>query len=236
MADDYTIQSLTATGSGTSLGLVLLSSVAAAHFLHAWAAGQSNPATSVADDINGSYTASPTASASNASSVQSVRSYYKENTGAGVTTVTATYSVSTDGAALVVQEVSYVNSASAIDKEAVSNNQNAAAAPVSGTTASTAQANEWVTAALTIRLSTLSSYTSGYIIRADSITFNGRKLSVGTLSVTTTGAQAFSATASGADDACGAIVTFKLTPPEPRPERVGVVAFGRAEPKKWLHL
>lgn len=218
------------TGTGTTLSLILPSAVVAGNFLHAWGAGQANPVTAMSDDVNGSYTASATAQASNASSVQSVRSYYKESVGAGITTVTATYGAGSTDGALIVHEVTYVNSASAIDKEAASSNQNATGAPVSGTTAATSQGQEWVTAALTIRLSTLSAYTSGYVIAADSQTFNGRKISVGSLSVNTTGAQAFSATASAADDACGAIATFKLTPPEPRPERVGGVAFSRAEP------
>lgn len=226
MADDYKVQSLSTTGSGASLNLILLSPVQAGNFLHAWAAGQTNPPTSVADDVNGSYSAGPTANHSG--SVQAIFSGYKENVGAGVTTVTATYAAGVTDGALVVHEVGFVNSASAIDKQASLSNQAATGTPSSGTTAATAQAIEWVTACLSIRLSAMSGYTAGYVIAADSITYNGRKLSVGSLSTSSTGAQAFSASAS-ADDACGAIVTFKLTPPEPKPERFGGVAFSRSD-------
>lgn len=201
------VQTRSTNSSGLSIALAFLSPVSAGSLIHVWVAGRSNPCTSCADDVNaGAYTAGP--QAANASSVQSVRSWYFVASSAGTITVTGSFAVSTDASSIVIQEVSSVYTASANDQQNT-NQANSSATQTSGNITTTI-ADEWMTGAVSIRDAPTTLTLSGSDFTERVNTGYGRKFVTADRIVAATGTYVLTYTSSPADDWCAAIISFKL--------------------------
>lgn len=202
------VQATGTNGSGTSVALAFGSNLTAGNLSFVWAAGRTNPCTSVDDTLHGvaAYTEHVASRAANVSSVQSIRAYYKENTSSGACTVTANYSVSSDATSIAIQEISGLATSSAVDQ---GNNGTGNSATLSSGNITTTQADEIIFGAASQRQGGSSDLTidADYTLQID--TGYGREFITGYRIVSATETNNFAPTSAAADDFCASVISFK---------------------------